>query len=217
MGILRIFLGMLKAIFAGRAALVSENLTIRHQLSVLQRSSLRPKLRKRDRIFWAWLLRLWLGWRSALLIVKPETVVRWHRQGFKLYWRWISRRKPGRPTIKREIRELIRQMSLENPTWGAPRIKSELALLGHNVTKSTVAKYMIQQPKPPSQTWRAFLENHVGQIVAIDFFTVPTVTFRVLYVFLVLRHDPRPPHSERVSNVGGNVTGCTATTCGIGA
>ena len=116
MGILRIFLGMLKAILAGRAALVSENLVLRHQLLALQRSIRRPKLRKRDRIFWVWLLRLWPGWRLALLIVKPETVVRWHRGGFKLYWRWKSRKKPGRPTIDHEIRELIRRMSLENPT-----------------------------------------------------------------------------------------------------
>ena len=191
MGILRIFLALLKAILAGRAALVSENLALRHQLGVLQRSVQRPKLRKCDRIFWTWLLRLWSGWRSALLIAKPETVVRWHRQGFKLYWRWKSRKKPGRPTVDRKIRDLIRRMSRENPTWGAPRILSELLLLDHDVAESTVDKYIIRQPKPPSQNWRTFLENHGGQIVAIDFFTVPTVTFRVLYVFLILRHDRR--------------------------
>ncbi len=111
MGILRMFLGLLKAILAGRAVLVSENLALRHQLGVLQRSVQRPKLRKCDRIFWVWLLRLWSGWRSALHIVKPETVVRWHRQGFKLYWRRKSRKKPGRPTVNRKIRDLIRRMS----------------------------------------------------------------------------------------------------------
>ena len=101
-----------------------------------------------------------------------------------MYWRWKSRKRPGRPKADREIRDLIHRMSRENPTWGAPRIQSELALLGHNVAESTVAKYMVHQPKPPSQNWRTFLENHVGQIAAIDFFTVPTITFRVLYVFL---------------------------------
>jgi transposase InsO family protein len=134
---------------------------------------------------------LWSGWRSALLIVQPDTVVRWHRQGFRLYWRWKSRKKPGRPKADRTIRDLIRRMCRQNQTWGAPRIQSELALLGHDVAESTVAKYMIRQPKPPSQNWRTFLDNHVGQVAAIDFFTVPTITFRVMYVFLVLRHDRR--------------------------
>jgi len=134
---------------------------------------------------------LWSGWRSALLIVQPGTVVRWHRQGFTLYWRWKSRKKAGRPNADRTIRDLIRRMCQENSTWGAPRIQSELALLGHNVAESTVVKYMVHQPKPPSQNWRTFLKNHVGQIAAIDFFAVPTVTFRVLYVLLVLRHDHR--------------------------
>ena len=126
-----------------------------------------------------------------MLIVQPETVVKWHHQGFKLYWRWKSRKKQGRPLMGREIRDLIRRMCRENPTWGAPRIQSELALLGHNVAESTVAKYMILQPKPPSPNWRTFLSNHMKQTAAVDFFTVPTVTFRVLYVFLVLRHDRR--------------------------
>ena len=113
------------------------------------------------------------------------------RQGFKLYWRWKSRKKPGRPRVDREIRNLIRRMSRENPTWGAPRILSELLLLGHSVAESTIAKHMIIRPKPPSQTWRTLLANHAGQIAAIDFFTVTTVTFRVLYVFVILRHERR--------------------------
>jgi hypothetical protein len=125
------------------------------------------------------------------MFVKPETVIKWHRQGFRLYWRWKSQRRPGRPRVDIEIRQLIRRMSLENPTWGAPRIQSELALLGYTVAESTVAKYMIRSRKPPSQTWRTFLDNHVPDIVACDFFTVPTATFRVLYVFIVLRHDRR--------------------------
>ena len=199
MGILPMVLAFLRAFFANRAKLAAENVMLRQQLIVVQRSVPRPNLRPSDRIVLCWLSRLWSGWRSALVIVQPATVVRWHRQGFRLHWRWKSRKKPGRPKVDRTIRDLIHRMCQENPTWGAPRIQSELALLGHNVAESTVAKYMIRQPKPPSQNWRTFLKNHVGQIAAIDFFTVPTVAFRVLYVFLVLRHDRR-----RVAHV--NVT-----------
>jgi len=191
MGVLRVILTFVKAFFVSRAALAAENVALRHQLAVLQRSVKRPKLRNRDRIFWSWLSRLWSGWRSALLMVRPETVVGWHRLGFRLYWRRKSRKKPGRPILDREIRELIRRLSQENPTWGAPRIQSELALLGHNVAESTIDKYRVRQPQPPSQNWRTFLKNHVGQIAAVDFFTVPTITFRVLYVFVVLLHDRR--------------------------
>jgi len=191
MGVVQIVWLFVRGLFAGRAALAAENLALRHQLTVLHRSVKRPKLRKRDRVFWVWLSRLWLGWRSALTLVQPETVVNWHRQGFKLYWRWKSRKKPGRPQLDRKIRDLIHRMSRENPTWGAPRILSELLLLGHSVVESTVAKYMVRERKPPSQTWRTFLVNHAGQIAAVDFFTVPTVTFRILYVFVVLRHERR--------------------------
>ena len=191
MGILRMLLAFLRALLASRAALAAENLALRQQLIVLQRSAKRTKFRKRDRIFWSLLSRLWSGWRSALLIVQPDTVTRWHRQGFRLYWRWRSRKKQGRPLVDREIRDLIHRMCRQNPTWGAPRIVSELLLLGHEVAESTVDKYLVRQPKPPSQNWRTFLDNHVGQIAAIDFFTVPTITFRVLYVFLVLRHERR--------------------------
>ena len=151
----------------------------------------RPRLRQRDRIFWVWLSRLWPGWRSALLIVQPNTVVHWHQLGFRLYWRWKPRGKPGRPKIDPEIRRLIRQMSRENVTWGSPRIQSELALLGYTVDQSTVVKYMCRHRKPPSQTWRTFLDNHIGDIAAIDFFVVPTVRFQLLYCFVVLRHDRR--------------------------
>jgi len=191
MGLIRLILGCLRAFILPRPALVAENLVLRQQLAVLQVSVRRPRLRKRDRIFWVWLSRLWSGWRSCLMIVRPETVVRWHREGFKRYWRWKSRKKPGRPKTDAEIRELIRRMARENPTWGAPRIQSELALLGHTVADSTVAKYTERGRKPPSQTWRTFLETHVPDIVAIDFFVVATVSFRLLYCFLVLRHDRR--------------------------
>ncbi len=192
MGISKAIYLVIRAFLVSRLSLAAEILALRQQVAVYQHTVKRPKLRTRDRVFWVWLSRLWSNWRSALAIVQPETVIQWHRQGFKLYWRWKSRaRKPGRPLIEWEIRDLIRRMSRENPTWGAPRIVSELALLGHDVAEQTVAKYMVRTRKPPSQTWRTFLENHVPDIAACDFFTVPTVTFRVLYVFIVLRHDRR--------------------------
>ena len=182
----------LRALLWSRAAIAAENLALRQQLAVLHVSAKRPRLRRRDRILWVWLSRLWTDWRSCLLIVKPETVIRWHREGFRLYWRLKSRkRKPGRPKVDAEIQSLIRRMSRENPTWGAPRIHSELRLLGYPVAESTVATYMIRHRKPPSQTWRTFLEIHVREIAAIDFFVVPTVRFQLLYCFVVLRHDRR--------------------------
>ena len=192
MGMLKAVLVFLRAMLIPKMHLAVENLALRQQLAVCKHSVRRPKLRRRDRVFWVWLSRLWPNWRSALAIVQPETVIRWHRQGFKLYWRWKSRAgKVGRPRIDRKIRELICRMSRENPTWGAPRILSELLLLGYNVAEGTVAKYMVRISKPPSQTWRMFLANHVSDIAACDFFTVPTVTFRILYVFIVFRHDRR--------------------------
>ena len=191
MGVVRVIVILLRAFLYPRAALAAENLALRQQLAVLQVSIKRPTLRKRDRLFWVWLSRLWSEWRSCLMIVKPDTVIRWHREGLKLYWRWKSRKKLGRPKTDAKIRALIRRMARENPTWGAPRIQSELALLGHTVAESTIAKYMKRSCKPPSQTWRTFLENHVSDIVAIDFFVVATVSFRLLYCFIVLRHDRR--------------------------
>jgi putative transposase len=192
MGILTAVALFLRAMLTAKIHLAVENLALRQQLAVCRQSVKRPKLRPRDRVFWVLLSRLWPSWRSALAIVQPETVVKWHRKGFRLFWTWKSRRsKPGRPRIEREIRDLIRRMSRENPTWGAPRILSELLLLDHEVAEATVAKYMVRQRKPPSQTWRTFLANHIPDIAACDFFTVPTATFRVLYVFVVLRHDRR--------------------------
>ncbi len=191
MGIVRTILLFLRVFITNRSTIAAENLALRQQLGVLQRSVKRPRLRQRDRILWVWLSRLWADWRPSLIIVKPDTVLRWHRDGFRLHWWWKSRKKPGRPMIDAEIRRLIRRMSRENVTWGSPRIQSELALLGYTVDQSTVAKYMCRHRKPPSQTWRTFLENHVPQIVAIDFFVVPTVRFQLLYCFIVLRHDRR--------------------------
>ena len=170
MGVIRILVLFLRGVLRDRSELATENLALRQQLAILQQKSRTPRLRKRDRIFWALLSRIWANWRSALLIVQPDTVVRWHREGFKLFWRWNSRARPGRPKIEAKIRNLIRRMSRENPLWGTPRIQSELALLGHIVAASTVDQYRIHPRKPPSSTWRAFLDNHVRDIVAIDFF-----------------------------------------------
>lgn len=183
---------VLRALFIPRLELTAENLALRQQLAVLHPTAKPPKLRPQDRLFWTTLSRLWKNWHSALLIVKPETVVKWHRQGFQLFWRWKTKvASPGRPKISAEIRDLIRRMSRENPLWGVSRIQAELQLLGFNVAESTVAKYRIKVMKPPSQTWKTFLRNHAKQLVAIDFFTVPTATFRNLYCFIILSHDRR--------------------------
>ena len=191
-GVLKAAFLLFRELVVPKSHLALENLALRQQVAVFKQSVKRPKLRPWDRVFWTWLMRLWPEWRCALVIVKPETVIGWHRQGFRLYWRWKSRGgKPGRPLIAAEVVALIRRMCRENPTWGAPRIQSELKLMGHDVVESTAAKYMVRDPKPPSQTWRTFLENHVPDLVGIDFFTMPTVTFRVLYCFIVLRHDRR--------------------------
>jgi putative transposase len=179
-------------LFASRAQLAAENLALRHQLGVLGRTVRRPRLRKRDRIFWVWLSKLWPGWRSVLVVVKPATVIAWHRKGFRLYWTWKSRRKrKGRPAVPSEVRQLIRRMSQANSRWGAPRVHGELLKLGIEISQAAVSKYMVRHRKPPSQGWRTFLDNHVGDLVSIDFFTVPTVTFRVLFVFVILAHERR--------------------------
>jgi len=192
MGILKLLFVVVRSLLLSRAGLAAENLALRQHLAVLRRKVKRPKLTRSDRLFWAWLSRLWTGWRSTLAIVELETVLRWHQEGFRLFWRWKSRRRgAGRPRLEREIRDLIRRLALENVSWGAPRVQSELRLLGYDVSESTVAKYMPGRRKPPSQTWRTFLRNHVKDIAALDFFTVPTATFRVLYCFLVLSHDRR--------------------------
>jgi len=191
MGELMVLWFLIRGLVANRATMAFENLALRQQLAVLRRSVRRPRLRRRDRRFWTIMARCWSGWQDTLLLVSPATVMRWHRQGFRLYWRWKSRGKPGRPLIAVEIRRLIRQMADENAMWGAPRIASELRLLGHSVADSTVAKYMPKRSRPPSQTWRTFLKNHVGCLASIDFCVVPTATFRVLYLFIILHHERR--------------------------
>ncbi len=190
---MRIFLALLRVLFRDRSSLELENLALRQQLAILQRSVKRPKLCWRDRLFWVLLRRCWDRWDASLLLVKPDTVVRWHRDAFKAFWTWKSRRKkPGRPPLDPEVIALIKRMASENPTWGAPRITSELLLLGFKVRDTTVAKYMPRRKHgPPSQRWRTFLKNHMSQTVACDFFVVPTATFRLLYCFLILSHDRR--------------------------
>ena len=185
----------LRDCFRSRAVLQAEILALRHQLLVLQRSNSGHRLRLSwaDRVLWVCLSRLWNGWQSALLIVKPETVIAWHRKGFRLYWNWKSRHLEGRPSASNEVRNLIRKMSLANPRWGAPRIHGELLKIGIDVSQATVAKYMARNRKPPSQTWRTFLKNHAKDLVSLDFFVVPTITFQLLFAFVILSHDRRRP------------------------
>jgi putative transposase len=186
-----ILIGLLRGIRT-RRALVLENLALRHQLAVLQRTAPRPRLRTVDRLFWVLLSRLWVGWTDAISVVQPATVIRWHRTGFKLFWARKSRRNgPGRPAVAPEVRALIRRMSRANPLWGAPRIHGELQKLGLEISQATVSKYLVRRRTPPSQTWRTFLDHHLQTLVSVDFFVVPTVLFKVLFVFVVLAHERR--------------------------
>jgi transposase InsO family protein len=186
-------LGALRSAFRSRANLALENLALRQQLANLRRTSGRPHLHKVDRAFWIVLSRLWSRWADVLVVVKADTVVRWQRAGFRLFWRWKSRsRSPAAGDVSAEVKTLIRQMAEANVGWGAPRIHGELLKLGIDIGERSVSRFMPPKPrKPPSQTWRTFLDNHVGSLAPIDFFTVPSATFRVLYVFFVLSHDRR--------------------------
>jgi len=161
-----------------------ENLALRQQLVVFKARNPRPGLSAPDKLFWVLARRFWTGWRKALVVVTPETVVRWHRVGFRLYWTWLSRHKArlGRKRISKEVRELIFQMVAENPTWGAPRIHGELQMLGFEISERTVSRWVRRAPRKPepAQRWRAFLRNHREVIAAMDFFRVPTFTFSVL-------------------------------------
>lgn len=183
---------LVRLLLEDRKRLMLENLALRHQLAVLKRSVTRPKIQDSDRVFWMLMRRMLSEWKETLLFVKPDTVVRWHRKGFRYYWKRKSRSKPGRPPISMELVHLIRRMSTENVTWGAPRISAELTLLGHNVAESTVAKYMVQARAPdPSHRWGTFIRNHMNGTAACDFFIVPTATFKLLYVFVVFSHGRR--------------------------
>jgi hypothetical protein len=176
-------------LFRSRASLEAEILALRHQLTVLRRKA--PKrlaFSRFDRLFFASLYRIAPSVVSALVIVKPETVIRWHRAGFRLFWRWKSRHRGGRPKVPLEIRQLIRAMSLANPLWGAPRIHGELLKLGIEIGQTSVAKYMARHRKPPSQGWKTFLRDHADGIASMDLFVVPTLSFRLLYGLLILSH-----------------------------
>src|ERR1035438_9274113 len=192
---LRLILVLYSRFFYSHRAMVLENLALRQQLGVLQRRRPQPRFGISDKFFWVILRRLWRGWNRALILIQPETVVRWHRAGFKLYWRWLSRHRTpvGRKCVSRELRELILRMVAENPTWGAPRIHGELKMLGFDTSERTVLRWMRRVPRSPepAKRWMTFLSNHREGIAAMDFFTVPTVTFGVLYCFFVIAHDRR--------------------------
>jgi transposase InsO family protein len=186
------FFDLLELAINERTQLALENIALRQRLAVYKRSVQRPNIDDGDRIFWMTIMRFLREWKEAVVIVKPETVVKWHRKGFKYYWRRKSRGKPGRPPISMALIHLIRRMSQDNPTWGAPRIVDELALLGHEVGETTVAKYMLRHRSPEKgQSWSTFLKNHMDVTAACDFFVVPTLTFKLLYGFVVLSHDRR--------------------------
>ncbi|MBN9491656.1 MAG: transposase [Alphaproteobacteria bacterium] len=191
-GFLILLLHVLVSPFKTPARLEAEIVLLRHQLSVLRRRvPSRPKLTVADRLLIVWLYRLFPSALNAITIVQPETVIRWHRTGFRLYWRWKSRTRGGRPQIPGETRRLIREMSLANRLWGAPRIHGELLKLGIEVAQSTVAKYMARSGRGRSQTWKTFLHNHAAGIAAMDFLIVPTVGFKLLFVLVILRHQRR--------------------------
>ena len=182
----------LVGLFRSRASLAAEVLVLRHQINVLRRNSpKRQTFSTADRLILVGLYRLAPTVLSALAIVKPETVIKWHRVGFRSYWRWKSRRRGGRPTVAPEIRKLIREMSIANPLWGAPRIHGELLKIGIDIGQTGVAKYMARRRDPPSQGWRTFLRNHADGIAAMDLFVVPTISFRLLYGLLIMGHGRR--------------------------
>src|SRR6058998_4022239 len=185
-------LRLLPFLFGGHRQLAVENLALRQQLAVYKRTTARPKLRTTDRLFWIGLARVWAGWRQPLVIVTADTVLRWQRRRFREHWTRLSGRPTGgRPPVNAEIKVLVMRMAAANPLWGAPRIHGELLKLGLDVAERTVSRLMPKRRLPPSQTWRTFLTNHVRDLVAIDFFTVPTARLRVLFVFVVVAHDRR--------------------------
>jgi transposase InsO family protein len=186
------FLAILASPFKLKSRLEAENAALRHQLIVLRRrAQRRVRLTNSDRWFLIQLYRWFPSILQVVTIVQPETLVRWHRAGFRCYWRWKSRLRGGRPQISAELRALIRRISIENPLWGAPRIHGELLKLGFDVAQATVAKYMVKRYGPPSQGWRTFLRNHAPDIAAMDLFVVPTIGFDLLYAFVIVRLDRR--------------------------
>jgi len=190
--LLSLLLAATRSCFWSRVRLQAENLVLRHQVNVLRRGApRRVRPTSVERRLFVWLYRLWPGVLRSVTIVRPETVVRWPRQGGRAYWRWRSGGTSGRPKLEKDIRNLVREISLANPLWGAPRIHGELLKLGIEVAQSTVSKYMPKGEHPSGQTWWTFLRNHAEGIAAIDLFVVPTITFKLLFGFVVLRHDRR--------------------------
>jgi putative transposase len=187
------FLAVVRVFFRSRHETALEILALRQQVAVLKRKLPRPRLNPWDRLFWTTLRHVWSRWAEVLVVVKPETVVGWHRVGFRLFWRWRSRARGGRPKTTAEIRALIRRLAEENPTWGAPKVHGELLKLGFVVSERTVARYLrrVRRRGDPGQRWLTFLANHREMIAALDFFTVPTVTFQLLYCFFVIEHGRR--------------------------
>jgi hypothetical protein len=179
---LALFLSIAAAVFKDRADLVAENVALRHQLSCMIHRGPRPKIRAVDRVFWVLLSRFWSGWRESLALVKPATVVAWHRKGFKLFWRWKSRKRgPGRPRISAELRKLIIEMAEMNVGWGAPRIHGELLKLGIELSEISVSRYMPKRPPPAGswQRWATFLRKHLHETLAVDFAVIPSATFGI--------------------------------------
>jgi putative transposase len=193
--VMGLFVGAILRLFCDRRRLLLENLALRQQLATLKRRHPRPRLAMFDRVFWVLARKFWSGWKQALMIVSPETVVRWHRSGFALYWRAISRghRIVGRRRISKEVRDLIFRMMAENSTWGAPRIHGELLMVGFDISERTISRWMKRAPRDPepAKRWLAFLRNHREAIAAMDLFTVPTITFGVLYCFFIIDHGRR--------------------------
>jgi putative transposase len=190
-----LWLGLLTRCLQSHRSLLVENLALRQQLAVLKRKHPRPRMGAVDKIFWVFARRFWSAWKQSLVLVNPETVVCWHRAGFRMYWSLISRarRRVGRKQLSKEVRDLIFQMVTENPTWGAPRIHGELLMLRFDVSERTISRWMKRAPRgpEPAKRWLAFLRNHREGIAAMDFFTVPTITFGVLYCFFIIAHERR--------------------------
>jgi putative transposase len=192
LGAILMFLRAIALACRGHRAVALENLALRQQVMVLKRTVKRPQLQTRDRLFWVLLARTWRQWRAALVLVQPDTVVRWHREWLRRRWaRRSQRTRAGRPRLNAAIRVLVTRMTAANPLWGAPRIHGELQKLGIEISERTVSRLLRRPRRPPSQTWRAFLANHVVSVVSMDFFTVPTVTGRVLFVLVLLMHERR--------------------------
>jgi putative transposase len=191
----RHLLGWVVSALRSREDLILENLALRRQLLALHAKRPRRRLTASHKLFWVVLRRLWDRWKEPLILVTPRTVVGWHRAGFRLYWKWISRARPkgGRKPVSKEVRALIFQTVAENPTWGAPRIHGELLKLGFDLLEPTVSRWVRRAPRPPdpARRWLTFLKNHREAIPAMDFFTVPTLTFGILYCFFVIGHDRR--------------------------